>query len=92
MLAASIFLPSSHRVDREEMEWQQGRGSEESGSEGDGEKKHVEWEWGDRQEEQKERTERERGRRLSELWPRNYEHSLGQMLHKQPEDLSIPLR
>lgn len=60
MLAASIFLPSSHRVDREEMEWQQGRGSEKSGSEGDGEKKHVEWEWGDRQEEQKDRTERER--------------------------------
>lgn len=59
MLAASIFLPCSHWADREEMEWQQGRGSEESGSEGDREKKHVEWEWGDRQEEQKERTERE---------------------------------
>lgn len=61
MLPASIFLTSSHWVDREEMEWQQGRGSEESGSEGEREKKHVEWEWGDRQEEQKERTERERG-------------------------------
>lgn len=23
---------------------------------------------------------------------RNYEYTLGQMLHKQPEDLSIPLR
>lgn len=63
MLVASIFLPSSHWVDREEdgvtagkgewREWEWGRERER--------KKHVEWEWGDRQEERKERTQRERG-------------------------------
>lgn len=101
ILSVSIFLPSSHWVDREEMEWQQARGSEKSGSEGEREKKHVEWEWRDIQG----RAENENGgwgwggqaegeserERMGEQWPRNSEHSLGQMLHKQPEDLSITL-
>lgn len=62
-LVASIFLPSSHWVDREEMEWQQGRGSEKSGSEGERERKSM---WSenketDRKSRKRELRERERG-------------------------------
>lgn len=41
VLAGLIFLPSSQWVETEEMEWQQGRGSEESGSEGERERKSM---------------------------------------------------
>lgn len=84
--AKKVKFVSKQWADMEEMEWQQGRGSEESGSEGDGEKKHVEWERGDRHEEMRENWERGGGD-----WV-NYDHSLGQMLHEKPEDLSVPLR
>lgn len=60
-LAASVFLPSSRWVDREEMEWQQGRGSEKSGSEGEKEKA-----CGVRMRRQTGRAERERERELRE--------------------------